>query len=217
MLSINDFRGIHEDEACLLLGNGPSLDTIDLTRVVVPTIGMNRSWRKYNASYHCIFGRMPYLREIERGLHTPNVLFVASTGAEEVLRWMKIHIDMKNVAIINKASSPQVGWAEFPSKGWWPRLTGDFALRIAVYLGYNPIYLIGYDCGVDERHCNTRDANGPFADFRDAPQNRHNSVKRFHKLAEVLALVEPDLEIYNLSPTSAITCWPTADHSRVLS
>jgi len=215
-LDITDFRDIHAEEPVLLLGNGPSIDHIDLSQVAVRTIGMNRSWRRHAAEYHCCFSRMPYLHEIDRGLHDPPVLFVASTGAEEVLRWMRVHLSMDRVVVIPRASSPHTPWAAFPSKGWWGSLTGVFAIRIAVWMGFNPIYLVGYDSNRDERHFNTNDLEGPFMDSKDRPQDGRNNVKHFSRLAEILAIAKPDLEIFNLNDASSIVCWPTADPQVIL-
>lgn len=215
-LDITDYRNVHEDEPVLLLGNGSSLDQIDLPRVAVRMIGMNRSWRRHAAEYHCCFSRMPYLHEIDRGLHDPPVLFVASTGAEEVLGWMRVHLNTERIILIPRAVSPQVGWSEFPSKGWWPDITGVFAIRIAAWMGFNPIYLVGYDCGGKDRHFDTGDIDGPFSAAHDVPQDRVTSRRRFHRLAKTLAIAEPDLEIINLNPDSFITCWPTGDPEMIL-
>lgn len=215
-LSITDYRDIHADEPVLLLGNGPSLDSIDLSQVAIRTIGMNRSWRRHAADYHCCFSRMPYLHEIDRGLHDPPVLFVASTGEEEILRWMRVHLNMERIVMIDRASSSHTPWSAFPSKGWWPHLTGIFAIRVATYLGFNPIYLIGYDSNEDERHFDTGDTGGPFMDSKNRPLSGHNNVRRFNRLAEILLITTPDLEIFNLNSTSAIVCWPTAGAEMIL-
>lgn len=178
--SFTDLRNKHARQPVLLLGNGPSLDLIDHGELTCLTIGINRSWRKLVSPYHCMLDSREYNAEIEQGRWKPKVLF----RFDPTRRQHGVELPGLNLMVST--------------------MTGLLAMQVAVFLGCNPIYLIGYDCGFGEAHFQTGDVNGPFCEANDPRINRTRSAWHFTEVARRLHAALPETKVYNLSPESSI-------------
>jgi hypothetical protein len=76
----------------------------------------------------------------------------------------------------------------------WADLTGHFALEVALWMGFNPIYLLGYDL-YGGHFC---DDFSPEAGWQDV------QLEAFEITAKQLKEERPKVNIYNLSPDSLI-------------
>jgi hypothetical protein len=219
-----EFRDKHRGEPCLVMGNGPSLDAYDLSTIKCKTVGINRSWRKRVADYHCTMGDRAYLREIEQHKWEPKVLFVMGKRGEDYLaKWTYRHVrvgkvvGVPRVVFVPKGDNFRDGYGCDLARGIRPGITGHMAIMVAVFLGFSPICLLGYDCNQNEGHFKWYGDGRrvePFGlDFR---ADRAGQITHFDKLAPVIEKHHPDTEVLNLSPRSAIKCWPFADFHEVL-
>jgi len=165
---------------CFVLGNGPSLAKTDLSRLVdVPTCTTNRALSLYpNPTFHCCLERIHALSapEVYAQLAKAGKLFVAGD-------WDLGHV----VPLLNGGP---VKFSRDLTDGAVTQIgtTGSvvfFALQVAAWLGYGPIYLLGVDLA------------GPH--FDGTPASKHliaqNSLFRH---------VPADVEVYTVGESKAI-------------
>jgi len=150
MNSIEAYFAI-ESGPCFILGNGPSLNNYDLS-LLNPnnSITMNRSWKVLpGAKYHC------NTMDITSVQNTPqNIIFLGpeedAVGAS-VLRKIKCPVILVQMGTVKPSRlRPKRLKLSIPSRldlrnGWSQSHCGVFALACAWWLGYNPIFLLGYD------------------------------------------------------------------------
>lgn len=148
MLKMEDFKDIHKGEPCWIVGNGPSLNTMDLSvlqgRV---TIGMNCIYLGFEH-----FGFVPTYYTVEDN-------FVAEDNAETInaLTGMTKFIpeDLTYCLDINDDCCPvnfQRHYKPYPQFSddcaevvWWGSTVTYLSMQLAFYMGCEPINLIGVD------------------------------------------------------------------------
>jgi len=187
--SIGDFKNLHDGRNVFILASGPSLAHTDLSalkrRIV---IGLNRSSLIYpQTHYHCTMD--------ER-------LFVEY---EEVLRKTRYLFTLPNrpFGIPIKFLGSE-GFSFDLEQGVYSGYTVSYlALQLAVYMGFKKVFFVGLDLKHD---------NGQTHFFgNDYVSNNHEHTE-FPKMARMLdygakALAEIDVEVYNCSPVSTLTCF----------
>lgn len=196
-LGVEQFRDFHKGDPVLVLGNGPSLDTVDFTRVKIHTIGIHRSWTKIVSPYHVILRQNRWWDEIERGEWIPNVVWARAEP-----RWFDGRRDSFVVRVkgrtpvIHKAAA---GFGRFSfdlyQDGTWQHNAGLLAIEVAAYMGFNPIYLVGFDI-----------EGGHFGGGDDEAKDNVKTlqVNLFRAGAVYIARERPNLRIANLNPASRI-------------
>ena len=223
-LTAETFHDKHKGETCLVMGNGPSLDMYDLSKVTCRTIGMNRSWRKFVSDYHCSMGDRAYLREIEQHKWEPKILFIlmGKRSDDYLARWTYRHIrvgriiGLPRVVGVAKGDNFRFDYGCDLVKGIRPGITGQMAIMVAVFLGFTNICLLGYDCNQNQGHFKFYGDGRPAEPFgHDIRADRACQISHFDKLAECVKKHHPGTNILNLNPKSAIKCWPFADFSMV--
>lgn len=142
MRSVAAYKGIHSGPV-VLLANGGSLLDHDLSKITYPVIGLNHSWSLYpNPKYHLAldYGHYRLDPDVYQGLDKK--LFVMGE------RWpvgcrIKFH--------------PSAHWSwdleEGATVGW--QTVGSVVyvgLQLAVYMGFNPIYILGLDLKGEHFH-----------------------------------------------------------------
>ncbi len=164
-LELSAFRDTCSGPVCIL-GNGPSLDTVDIAKLACPTIGVNRSWRKVVSHWHCCSASDVYFRDIATQRWQPHYVFTLGT-LESVKRKIDEYtpVGVEPINIDSFVVTPNA--FEKPNMLDWPgrevpplcfTLTGIFAIWLGAYMGFKPIYLLGYDgkCADDRYlHFNT--------------------------------------------------------------
>ena len=192
MLQIEDFKNIHEGEPGWIVGNGPSLNSMDL-RFLDDKVNfcMNRIYLGVEK-----FGFTPKYYTVEDN-------FVAEDTPDEInaLPYCKFLPKDLNYCL---AGGDNVCWVDFLRryKGY-PKFSDDaaectywgstvtyLAIQLAYYMGCNPIYLIG----VDFDYALPSHADGPEITSREADCNHFHPDyfgpgKRWHDPR--LDLVEP--------------------------
>ena len=120
-----------------ILGNGRSLLDHDLSRITVPTIGLNRSWRLHGSTYFVCADYRHYCEAFDRMKH----LFVSGFASAE--KW--------GVGTRVKALVGGDHWSDDLERGWvlchtdGPGSVLHASLQLAKWLGFQTAYLLGTD------------------------------------------------------------------------
>ena len=144
-----------ERGAVAILGNGPTLNDFQLDKLSIPTIGVNRSYKKVKSKYHCFV--------------TPRILNSVLAGW---LRGTGAIFCPRDAFVLNRpiaTSDPghshwgNVGIPYVPVDNNWDgpfhydltnsvnaSFGGILGIITAMWLGYRDLYLIGFDG--DGRH-----------------------------------------------------------------
>ena len=198
----HSYRNACPDVPALLLGNGPSLELIDFGRLAVPVvIGMNRSWKAYQAMYHCLMYREEHISALTSGQCGPRVLFTIMQP-HQAMATRRVLPELHLVRFPQIRTNYPLGTMAFDGleKGTPCRNTGQFAIEVALWLGCDPIYLIGYDLGYDDGHF--FDDASPSGEWRDKQR------ALFRLLAQNIAKKFPDRSVFNLNPESSVDAFP---------
>lgn len=185
--------GEFEGESCFVVGGGPSLQGFDFAPLENRyTIGLNKicklfaPWLLYAADPGVI---IPYFQEYGNPEKTHLVIGdIQNTKMNDVhyVRCQGFH------GLPDNLDSIYTGM--FSSYG---------AVNLAIALGFNPIYLLGFDYCIMEGKDHAFDDWGKPAGFVEHYLNR--AKIEIESLAPLAA--EAGIEIINLSPKSALTCF----------
>jgi len=153
-LAATHFFAGHVDQPALLIGNGPSANQIlpylDEIKHKFITIGMNRSWKLFHATYHAIMFHHEHLSDLAKRKYTVKTLWTYKTYAEKFTQ----DVYEGNVVYVASVADPNNPIHEFNLAGLisldlsdcsYADMTGMFALEIALWMRCKPICLIGYD------------------------------------------------------------------------
>ena len=199
MVSVRNFRNLHEGKRVFLMASGPSLSYLDLTplsrRIV---IGMNRTSLLFpNTHYHCtmdlrLFDAYPDLLRGSRYLFTfdgrPFGIPLRLLGSE--------------------------GFSWDLEKGIYSGYTvAYYSLQLAVYMGFKEIFYLGLDL----KHEGTK-THFFGADFR----SRQHEQTEFPHMRKMLNYGARQLEgggvkVFNCSPDSDLECFPKVSYEYALS
>ena len=155
-MKVADFKNLHAGERAFLLGNGPSLAKVyerlpELSREGW-TIGMNRSWQpppssdfSFMADYHC-FVNHTHAIDILNGSNVPRVatFCLDGPGTDGLLTMRQIAGCTENSFRYDLEHGSDAPFA------------GLFALKLAAYMGFGEIWLLGYDACDRGHHCDDR-------------------------------------------------------------
>ncbi|UCD56783.1 MAG: hypothetical protein JSV16_13300 [Candidatus Hydrogenedentota bacterium] len=198
----------------LALGNGPSLDAVDFSKVTIPTMGINRSCRVHVSEFHTMHDHpnlwkaydeslprsrdVPYpegfaLVEGEGRRKRGNILFLFDPCNRSVERWMCRSIGIDFVC----------------------HSSGEYALVATAFLGFRKrIWVIGFDSNDNQGHAKSliTDEDTFIHDRTKKEKNyaidreRLGHARHFNLLAKEFQKI--GVEVFNCNPGSAIKCWP---------
>lgn len=205
MTSIADFHNAHSGPVALL-GNGRSLAQQDLAAIALhmPLFGMNRSWKLASSRWTC-FVDAENDEELLRGVAPfPEVVFCLDVGSGIAARHRRRSVQHTKlpggvarervVVIPQRFGEPRFSGADL-DRGSCGLFAGYFALEIVAWMGFNPIYLLGYD-----------GTGGRFYDPPDVPGASEKETAtwnaRFHEARPVLDAL--GVRVVNCCPGSAI-------------
>lgn len=148
-MEITDFKDIHKGERGFVIGNGPSLNDIDLDRLKDEiTFGGNLIFlhKNFSPMYYSIEDWRAidvYYRRINR-YKKPKYKFIAYRYASDFIRGDDVvYIDfdrsVRGTNIIDKPCDKD------DNKFYWMSTITNLLIQLAYYMGCNPIYLIGVD------------------------------------------------------------------------
>jgi hypothetical protein len=194
-----------------ILSTGTSLRGFDFTRLDGRvTIGINRIVEYYHPSI-VHFVDITAHETHARALRHYNGMIIAGPGAAPAATHDNIFEIGRNVDTFElsgnmTALTKKVGRSF--SDGWYGGGAGCTALHMAILLGGNPIYLLGYDYYED---------NGTHFDEYDESRNDKELYDVSFRGIEHIGREDWIPEIYNCNPRSRVRCFPFADIDEVLS
>ncbi len=172
----------------ILLGNGPSLWRYDPSKIFqsrIPTIGINASWKFMRADYHCTLDK-DHVRDYFDGYYIPaNGYIITSERLEHLFTsyiCSAVFAELMPKIPLNWEQS----WKTDLALGGFPQMTGLFAIQLAIYMGAQKIWLLGFD-SIEWRRF----------------QHRY-----YHHAARMITKDRPDIEIYNCNRLSLIKAFP---------
>ena len=217
VLDIADYHNLHRGEPVALLGNGPSLLSHNLKELPMRAVGMHRSWRILPTEYHIILIHREYFDDISAGLWEPGIIFVQNHYSDYNPKaphwkspsraWHPLRHHENTVLVPNNRVGKMSGRISFDLAKDGSKVIhcGLFTLEVLMWMGFNPIYLIGVDLKHDEGHFYSEKEGYSCP----VPDKRDKQVWLWTEGARHIAAARPDLKIYNANPRSALTCFET--------
>lgn len=205
---INEFLLIHEGEPVCLLGNGPTLKDHDLEGLQsagMKMIGINKSWTEVQCYYHTCVAQ-EHFNNTQEGLYQPGrtnadggyeagIFFITRQRIEYgKLRFFKEwHATLVPIRASRYIASDDYFSADM-KMGYHSLFGGQMAIELALWMGFNPIWLLGFDAHNNEGH------------------HHHNVPSSYADRRKQIDLLEPvrpyadksGVTIYNASLDSAI-------------
>lgn len=180
-------------------------------------VGMHRSWRALPTEYHIILIHREYFDDITSGVWKPDTIFVQNHFSEyrpnspeyrdNPRAWHPLRVHEKTVLVQNNRQGKMTGRISFDlvEDGSKVIHCGLFTLEVLMWMGFNPIYLLGVDLQHGEGHFY------PEKDGYRCPvdDKRDKQVWLWTEGARHIACERPDLRIYNANPQSALRCFET--------
>jgi hypothetical protein len=184
-MKISDYRLLCSGPV-VILGNGPSLNDVEIDRIRYPTMGLNRSYLKTISPYH---------------------VGVDKAHAEAHLRGdLKAGRFFSTWRLKGCWDVPGYVYLGRRPPGWWScpennsdricGYAGTVSLELAVYMGFNPIIFVALDL------------HGPkFYDLDRNWEDRHFKGQRA-RMGQLSRCLPDGVEVFNCSPITVIKCFP---------
>lgn len=158
-----DFKGIHKDQRCFIIGNGPSLSAQDLESIKDEySFAMNRVSLIYNKTqwrpnyFVCPTGnstRPDWISDIKETVATGIPCWFWNTSQNKNLYSEFQNIIFSNLRghheSANPLKDPPIEWFSYKPDEWLSKYGTSLitAAQLAFYMGFTKIYLLGCDLG----------------------------------------------------------------------
>jgi hypothetical protein len=228
------FRGKYDGQRCFVIGNGPSLNQIDLSRIMKDVaIAMNRFDRHpmvgtWQPNFLCMldpassFVKPEILNEMKSAFmgvlprdgfffHISNKQNIESFGVRDHRAfYVKTNLDIKSLINIER------DWElTEPVPGGWS--TSVLAIMLAMYIGCKEIYLVGMDHNwlADKTYC---------THFYQYQEEEHQSYREMMEYAlkvfkgyEVIKRYADSrgVHIWNATPGSYLDVFPRIEYEKI--
>ena len=152
--NIQGYKDKHKGERCFILGNGPSLNDVDLTELNGIVIGTNRIYLSgYIPDYYCCVNPLVFDQWGDEILAMDTVKFLPQMFIDNVQSYKDIQIAGDNVPIIT--NNPFPGFAKDAREPMWEGHTVTYVcMQLAYYMGFNEVILLGVDHDYGEKEDN---------------------------------------------------------------
>jgi len=180
-------------------------------------MSMGRSWRKGFSSTHVLNNKANYWDEVVEGRLHPDLIVKLIPNMRTAINAYKYHKSLDHCPTTVFIDFHFTGSDDFPlsldlMRGSAARWLGVLAMEVALWMGYSPIYLIGYDCG-DEGHfmydCPERQG-GP--EHQRPPTPNQPITKWFNRHA---AAIQEKAQVVNLNKDSHLRCFSFGDLRKI--
>jgi hypothetical protein len=204
--------GAWRGRRCFTIGGGPSLKGFDFLRLRGERIiAINKAFLDVPFA-DVMFGMdRPFIDDLQTGRLGENY-----RRAFEVFNGLKLWLDLSGYTyppgVYSLPSAGEIGWTKSLREGLYHgQNSGYGAINLALILGADPIYLLGYDC-----------ARGPAGE-----KNYHNgypghgnpdamNIFRLAFEAGAAMLTPGGPRVVNLNPNSALRCFEFGDVDQAL-
>jgi hypothetical protein len=195
-MDIEDFKDKHLGEECALLCNGPSLSRYNLRNIDITLFGVNRSWVDPSRDYphsHGIPTKYHYASDIVHAAEFDKGLF-------DCEYFFHRYIDVLQAVGDVKDRVDQFVDIGLLYREWGLKYAGPTALKLAFYLGFTTIWLLGVDLIDGGKKFYETDPV-----HKDLSTGYARQRKRMRKIADELPI---DVVVYNCNPATGIDCFP---------
>lgn len=213
-MHVADLKGCRAGRPGLVLGNGPSAGLLDVVRCKVEIVGMHRTWRPpCNVTaprFHVILQQRAYWQEIRRHdwRPDPHTTIVTkdvygqdgipfSDPAHPARIWPR-------TCFVRVLPTDHHRFSLELNRGTYSNHAGSFALELAHWVGYDPIYLLGIDLGDRDGH------------FCDDERTNVNTRKLQRSIFASAARYLPEGRVVNLNPESTVRDFPFGELEEAL-
>ena len=149
-MNIEQFKDIHKGKRCFILGNGPSLNQIDLSLLKDEiTFGCNHIYlmKDFKSSYYCIadYWVMEKIKNEIQKAYPDIIKFSTRTHQDKVLPNLQNTCNIEAISYVyDETGKPQ--FSDDLRKGVYGGYSIVYVmLQLAYYLGFTEIYLLGID------------------------------------------------------------------------
>lgn len=204
--------GCWNNQRCFIIGGGPSLKGFDFSRLRGErVIAINKAFLDVPFADIMFAMDRPLLDLITSGKLGENY-----RQAFEFFWGAKLWLDLSGYSypagIYHLPAAGEIGWTKSTSQGLFHgQNSGYGALNLAMVLGADPIYLLGYDCSkgpAGEKNYHSGYLGGGNPDAVNIFLKAFNAGK---------TMLEGRPRIVNLNPQSALRCFEFGDVDKVLS
>jgi len=210
-------NGQWKGSRCFIIGGGPSVEKLDLSRLKnEKVIGINRAFEKYFCSILYMMD-VQYIKLIEErkmdNFSKDSVLekFKQFRGIKVVLTPMTAHRFSSDIFVIRTKLDKELS-LDLNEGIYGGKCSGFGAIQLAMCLGSQLIYLLGYDLTVGEK---THWHSGYPKQSRNQLRDRLGGYREeLEKYAQ--KIVKLGFRVINLNTGSALKCFEFGDLEEVL-
>lgn len=195
--------------ACIVFGNGPSVDIFEsrVNRVLVPTVGCNRV---FDVDHYCFMWQGNWWKALYDGKVTTADVHTLQRPAQ--VKWMVDQYreyDRYNVTGYKKLPTSKYREGQMAPPGKLAEGTpctnaGQWAIEVALHLGYKDLFLCGFDMGFGEGHCGK-----PGDDLPPATDDLRLKQRRIMEaVAEQIEFGWPDVTVTNIGECTSLKAFP---------
>jgi len=208
-----------QDKPCFIVGGGPSLKDFDWTLLKGKrTIGINRAFEKYDPTI--IFSMdLRFLKWIENKRYGQPA-FEKYVRSKSYKVWLTTYVCKLSgdIFVIPARGGYSMGHYVFTLSMLGGlghgNNSGYGALNLAVCLGANPIYLLGYDMKHQQEQIGK---SSHWHNGHPMPQMENTIEKFIHYFVRIApGLKERKIRVVNLNPDSALECFEKMKPEEVL-
>jgi len=237
-MQIEELQNKHKGKSCFVVGNGPSVNDIDFTKlidknvIVTNCFHMHPIWPQLKNVYHVeLNGAFRYNREtkdwkVTNLLRNKNAIYILRKKFSR--EWNNTCIPNTRKVFLRLIRSPSIfeGNYEWNLKNgsvWANTGVIEGSMALAQYMGFKKIYLIG--CDATPYYDDNGDAsNAYFYNWKNTPTTYwpkkidNNDYKNMIEAWRILSRLfkEKGIEVYNLSRRSNLDMFEIKDIEEII-
>lgn len=219
-----ELHNIHSREKCFIIGNGPSINKIDLTKLkneetfVVNSFILHKRYNEIHPKYYCIIdpylfknnkGSKLFFKDLEKKIHKDTTVFVPMFAKDYIHNANLFRKNKVRYLLLNDVFKENLRFNVDITKPL-PNLINVIlsAVIVAQYMGFKKIYLLGCDHNwLSLRNLKTiprffKNDYTPEADYNNNYENASLAVYELFKSYRLLKNKFSGTKIYNCTPGS---------------
>jgi hypothetical protein len=221
-----EFCNIYKNERCFIIGNGPSINKTDLTKLknektfVVNSFILHRKYKEIHPNYYCLIdpyifknskGSKLFFADLEDKIHKDTTVFIPTFAKQYIDKKKLLRRSKIRYLLLSGLFKEDLRFGTDITKPI-PNLINVIlsSIIIAKYMGFKEIYLLGCDHNwLSLRNLKTiprffKNDYTPEADFNNNYENASLAVNELFKSYRLLKNKFNGTKIYNCTPGSYI-------------